>query len=207
MLWGNQTREPQPENPWVATKILCATSTTWCSQVNKIKYFLKKIPFHSTQKEWTLQTPCSQTSSLQNCVQPPDCTFLLLKRPVSGTLLFAPGNEWKPLISPYCASTFPVSAVALLHRQSLRGYVAGTQYISSLWVTEWPSQGRQKECRTELRERSLGVIFHCVYVLELDLPLLLYGPGKTLTLSEPQFSPQYNGIYKQLMQFNIKKTK
>ena len=136
--------------------------------------------------------------------QPPDCTFLLLKLPVSGTLLFAPGNEWKPLISPYSASTFPVSAMALLHHQSLPGYVTGTQHINSLWVTEWPSQGRQKECRTELRERSLGVI-HCVYVLELDLPLLLYGPGNTLTLSEPQFSPQYNGVYKQLMQFNIKK--
>ena len=141
--------------------------------------------------------------------QPPelwDCTFLLLKPPVSGTLPFAPGNECKPLISPYCASTFPVSAMALMHHQSLQGYVAGTQHINSLWVTEWSFQGRQKECRTELRERSLGVIFHCVYVLELDPPLLLYGPGKTLTLAEPQFSPQYNGVYKQLTQLNIKKT-
>ena len=66
MLWVNWTLEPQPENPWVAMTILCATSKTWCSQVKKIKYFLKKIPFHSTQKERTLQTPCSQTSSLQN---------------------------------------------------------------------------------------------------------------------------------------------
>ena len=65
MLWGNRTRGPQPENPWVATTILCATSKTWCSQVKK-NFFLKKIPFHSTQKERTLQTPCSQTSGLQN---------------------------------------------------------------------------------------------------------------------------------------------